>query len=399
MNDQHTPDRTQPLHHDSVAVRAGRGSNGSSLAAPLWATSVWEQSTLDEGRRSAGGTRAATFYSRYANPTVTAFEEAVAELEGAEAAMAFSSGMGAISSVLFALCSPGDHVVCQRQIYSGTQLLLQGPAARMGIETTWVEAGEPGAFAAAVRPGKTMLVIGETPANPSLALIDLDELGAIKGPFTMVDSTFATPILQQPLRHGVDLVVHSATKAIGGHNDATLGVIAGERELVDDIWRYSVLHGATASPYDAHNGLRGIRTLAVRQERSCATAATLAGYLIKHASVAGVNYPGLESHPQYELARRQMRAGGAMLSFDIATGREGARRFVEAVTLARLATSLGGPETLVTSPPNTTHIGLTDEELAAGGIPPGLVRVSVGLEHPQDLIADFERALHAASQA
>ena len=344
------------------------------------------------GRR-ATGVRSGEFYGRYANPTVNAFEQAVADLEGAEAALAFGSGMGAIASMILALCSPGDHVVAQRQIYSGTQLFLQGPCARFGVEVTWVEAGEPGAFAAAVRPGRTMLVIAETPANPSLAIVDLDEIGAIKGPFTVVDSTFGTPVLQQPLRHGVDLVVHSATKAISGHNDASLGVIAGERDLLDDIWRYSVLHGAVASPYDAHNGLRGIRTLGVRQERASASATVIAQGLAKHAEVLTVNYPGLESHPQYELARRQMRAGGSMLSFDVHGGAAGAAAFVEGVTLARLASSLGGPETLVTSPANTTHVGLTPEELDAAGIPPGLVRMSVGLEHPDDLMRDIEQAL------
>ena len=381
------------FHPDTVAILGGRSANGTSLGAPIWASAVWQQQSLADARRASAGTRRPEFYSRYANPTVNAFEQAIADLEGAEAALAFGSGMGAIASLILALCSPGDHVVAQRQIYSGTQLFLQGPCARLGIEVTWVEAGDPGAFAASVRPGRTMLVIAETPANPSLAIVDLDEIGAIKGPFTVVDSTFGTPVLQQPLRHGVDLVVHSATKAISGHNDASLGVIAGERDLLDEIWRYSVLHGAVASPYDAHNGLRGIRTLGVRQERASATATVIAQGLAKHAGVVAVNYPGLEDHPQYELARRQMRAGGSMLSFEVRGGAAGAAAFVEAVKLARLASSLGGPETLVTSPANTTHVGLTPEELDAAGIPPGLVRMSVGLEHPDDLMRDIDQAL------
>jgi cystathionine beta-lyase/cystathionine gamma-synthase len=302
--------------------------------------------------------------------------------------------MGAIASTVLAFCSPGDHVVAQRHIYSGTQMFLAGPCARFGIDVTWVDGSEPGAFAAAVRPGKTMLVIAETPANPQLSLVDLEELGAIRGPFTVVDSTFATPALQQPLGYGVDLVIHSATKGISGHNDATLGVVAGEKDLIDDIWRYAVLHGAIASPYDAHNGLRGIRTLCVRVERQSATASTLATYLEAHPAVARVNYPGLESHPQHALAGRQMSAGGSLMSFDLAGGLDAGRAFVEAVQLARMAPSLGGPETLVTSPANSTHASLRPEELADAGIGPGLIRCSVGLEHPDDLVADFAAALN-----
>ena len=239
-----------------------------------------------------------------------------------------------------------------------------------------------------------MLVLAETPANPQLSLVDLDEVGAIRGPITVVDSTFATPALQQPLRHGVSLSLHSATKAIAGHNDASLGVIAGEKELVDDIWRYAILHGANASPYDAHNGLRGIRTLAVRVERASTTALALAEHLARHPAVGAVNHPGLASHPQRALVDRQMGGvGGTLLSFELLGGLEAGRCFVESVELARLASSLGGPETLVTSPANSTHVGLTREELDEAGIGPGLVRVSVGLEHRDDLVADFDRAL------
>lgn len=384
---------TATLRPDSVAITAGRSSNDRSLSAPIWATTVWETPSLDDARRRSGSTRPSQFYGRYANPTVNAFEQAIAALEGAEAAMAFGSGMGAIATTILALCSPGDHIVAQRQIYGGTQLFLQGPCARLGIDVTWVDGCEPGAFAGAVRPGRTMLVLAETPANPQLSLVDLDELGSIRGPFTVVDSTFGTPVLQQPLRHGVSLVIHSATKGIAGHNDAMLGVVAGEKDLIDDLWRYGVLHGATASPHDAHNGLRGIRTLAVRVERASDTALRLATLLSDHPAVAVANYPGLDSHPQRDLAKRQMAAGGTVLSFDLRGGLAAGRKFVESVRLARLATSLGGPETLVCSPANSTHVGLTDEELANAGITPGLVRVSVGLEHPDDLLADFGRAL------
>jgi cystathionine beta-lyase/cystathionine gamma-synthase len=238
-----------------------------------------------------------------------------------------------------------------------------------------------------------MLVIAETPANPQLSLVDLAELGAIKGPFTLVDSTFATPVGQQPLRYGVDLVVHSATKGICGHNDATLGVVAGGSDLLDAIWAYAVLHGATASPFDALNALRGIRTLPVRLARQSDTALRLAEVLAGHPAVAQVNYPGLPTHPQHDLAKRQMTEFGGVLSFELTGGLDAGRRFVEGVRLAMMASSLGGPETLVSSPANSTHVGLTPEEKAAAGISDGLVRVSVGLEHPDDLVADFARAL------
>src|SRR5262245_35478960 len=209
------------------AITAGRSQQGSSLTPPLWATSVWQTAGLDDTRKRATASRADNFYSRYANPTVRAFEEAIADLEGAEDALAFASGMGAVASVVFGLCSSGDHIVAARQVDAGTNAFLLGPCARMGITVTWVDGTEPGAFAAAVIPGKTMLVIAESPSNPRLDLVDIDELGSITGPFTLVDSTFATPIGQQPIRHGVDIVLHSATKGICGHNDATLGSSPG----------------------------------------------------------------------------------------------------------------------------------------------------------------------------
>ncbi len=383
------------LHADTVAIRAGRADNAGALAPILWATSTFTSETLDDARRASTLPRAERFYSRYGNPTVKAFEDAVAALEGAEAALAFSSGMGAIASVVLGLCSQGDHVVAQRQLYAGTQLFLQAVCPRFGIDVTLVDGTGPGAFAAAVRPGRTMLVLAETPANPQLALVDLDELGSISGPWTVVDSTFATPVVQRPLDHGVDLVLHSATKGIAGHNDATLGVVAGEGDLLDALWGYAVLHGACASPFDALNGLRGIRTLPVRLERQSATALALAVALEAHPAVASVSYPGLASHPQRELAARQMRLGGGIVAFDLVGGLDAGRRFVEGVRVAQLASSLGGPETLVTHPASSTHASLTPDERAEAGITEGLVRVSVGLEHPDDVIADALASLDA----
>jgi cystathionine beta-lyase/cystathionine gamma-synthase len=301
--------------------------------------------------------------------------------------------MGAVSAVVLGLCSKGDHVVAQKQLYAGTQLLLQSVCPRFGIDVTFVDGTEPRAFAAAVRPGKTVLLFAETPANPRLALVDLEELGAIKGPMKVVDSTFATPLVQRPLDYGVDLVLHSATKAIAGHNDATLGVIAGSSELLAWLWNFAVLQGANASPFDAMNGLRGLRTLGVRIRQQTETAQRLAVVLESHRAVANVSYPGLESHPQHDLAKRQMAMPGGLLAFDLAGGLDAGRTFVEATRIAQLAPSLGGPETLVTHPASTTHVGLLPEELAEAGITPGTVRVSAGLEHADDIVADFLQAL------
>jgi cystathionine beta-lyase/cystathionine gamma-synthase len=348
---------------------------------------------MDDANQRATSMRPGQFYGRYANPTVRSFEEAIAELEGAEEAMAFASGMGAIATTVLTFCSSGSHIVASRQLYAGTLAFLQAHCSRFGIETTLVDCTRPGAFAEAVIPGRTTLVLAETPSNPRLELCDLDEIGSISGPFTVVDSTFATPLGQQPLAHGVDLVLHSATKGIAGHNDATLGVVAGERELLEAIWLYGVLHGASASPFDALNALRGIRTIAVRTAHQAATAQRLAEWLEQHPAVSAVHYPGLASHPQHDLAKRQMRQFGTVLAFELAGGQEAVRRMFDTMQLVRCATSLGGPETLVCHPMTTTHVSLSPEEQAIAGVTPGLVRMSIGLEDPDDLVADLQHAI------
>lgn len=387
------------LHPETVAILAGRAEGQRSLAPVIFQTSTFETPTIAEAREAATTPGSEQFYSRYGNPSVGAFEDAIARLEGAEAARAYASGMGAVTGVVLGLCSSGDHIVAQRQLYSGTQLVFQSLCPRMGIDVTFVDAAVPGAFADAVQPGRTTLIWAETPANPRLDLADLDELGAIAGPVTVVDSTFATPLGQQPLRHGVDLVLHSATKGIAGHNDATIGVVAGSQELITWLWGFAILQGATASPYDASNALRGLRTLSVRLERQAATASRLAEALEDHPQVAEVRYPGLASHPQHDLAKRQMATPGSLLSIELAGGGDAGSRFVEAVRVARMAPSLGGPETLVTHPASTTHVGLLPDELAANGISPGTIRVSVGLEHPDDVVADFIQSLDALGPA
>ncbi len=381
---------------ETAAILAGRVEGERSLAPVLYPSSTFEFFTVEEGRRQATSIAPERFYSRYGNPTINAFEATIAELEGAEAARAFASGMGAISAVVLGICSSGDHIVAQRQLYAGTQLFLQTACPRFGIDVTFVDGTQPGAFAEAVVPGKTMLVLAETPANPRLDIIDLDALGSIVNALTVVDSTFATPMGQTPLAHGVDLVLHSATKGIAGHNDATIGVVAGSEDLMAWLWGFAVLHGANASPYDAYNAHRGVRTLGVRLRQQTESARLLADFLEAHDAVSDVRYPGLASHPQHELAVRQMRSMGGLLTFDLAGGLEAGRRFVEATSIARQATSLGGPETLLCHSATTTHVSLTPEELEASGIGEGTVRVSCGLENVDDLVVDFGRGLDAA---
>ncbi|MFM8867522.1 MAG: trans-sulfuration enzyme family protein [Ilumatobacteraceae bacterium] len=377
---------------ETTAITAGRDGSGS-LAPALWPSTTWQSAGLDESNTAATAVHETGNYGRYANPTVREFEKAVAALEGAEDALASGSGMGALATAIFALCSTGDHIVAQKQLYGGTLALLNGPCKRMGIDVTFVDANVPGSLAAAVQRGKTMLVIAETPSNPQLALTSLDELGAIKGPYTLVDSTLATPLGQSPLRHGVSLVMHSATKGIAGHNDAMLGVLAGEKDLIDAIWGYSVLHGATASPADALNGLRGIRTLGVRFARQCDTALAIARTLQSRRGVTAVNYPGLESHPQHGLAKDQMRAFGSVLSFEVDGGIDRARSVLSNLRIVRPAVSLGGPETIISHPATSTHVSMTADDQRAAGISDGLLRLSVGLEDQNDVIEDLQHAL------
>jgi len=387
------PEDLADVGEGTRAIRAGRRRNLTALAPILWGSAAYFTDSADEARRMASSPGADRFYSRWGNPSVCDFEDAVAAMEGAETARAYASGMGALAGVVFGLCSAGDHVVAQHQLYGQTHNLLTSLCPKFGIDVTFVDATEPGAFVRAVRPGKTVLVLAESPANPCLDLADLSELGSIAGPITVVDSTFATPLAQRPLEHGVDLVVHSATKALAGHNDASLGVVAGSQELLSWLWQTAVLFGANASPYDAVNALRGIRTLAVRVRAQSASALALAIALEEHPAVASVRYPGLPSHPQHDLAKRQMDLYGGLLSFDVVGGVEQGERFVESVRIAQLATSLGGPETLVTHPASTTHAGMYPEELEAAAIGPGTIRVSVGLEDVDDLFADFTQAL------
>lgn len=380
------------IRPDTRPVIAGR-DDSRALAPPLWPGTVWESTGIADAARRATGTRSSDFYSRFSNPTVAQFERAVAELEGAESALAFGSGMGALASVILAFSGQGSHIVAQNNMYGATLSFLEGPCRRFGIDATFVDPHIPGAFEQAVIPGRTTLVLAESPSNPRLSITDLSELGRIRGPFTVVDSTMATPLGQRPLDFGVDIVLHSATKGLGGHNDALLGVIAGSAELLDAVWAYSVMHGATASPHDALNGLRGLKTLAVRIARQHDNALRIARALSSHPKVSWLTHPFLESHPQHELARTQMRMGGSLLALEIDGDQQACARFVDGLALVRTATSFGGPETLICHPTTSTHAGLPQETKSKIGLTEGLMRLSLGLEDPDDLIADLTGAL------
>jgi cystathionine beta-lyase/cystathionine gamma-synthase len=384
-------DDTEPAI-DTVAVTAGRRFSADSLAPVLFPSTAYEVGSVDDHRKLGATARPSKYYSRFGSPTARDFEDAVADLEGAEAALSFSSGMAAVTAVVLGLCSAGDRIVASKQLFSITSALFEMHCPRFGIDVTFVDGTDSEAVAAACAAAPTQLLFVETPANPVLSLVDLDAVGAIRGPIKVVDSTFATPVVQRPLAHGFDLVLHSATKGIAGHNDALVGVVAGEREVIDTVWAWHSVMGGQVSPFDAWNGIRGIRTLPLRVRQQCATALHLAEVLEGHPAVARVSYPFLPSHPQHELARRQMSAGGITIAFELAGGFDAGKAFCDRVELARLALSLGGPETLV-SHPATFIAHLTPAERQERGVTDGLVRLSAGLEDPADLEADLRKAL------
>ena len=368
-------------------------SPASSLTPPMWPTAGFSFPSAEQAARRAAKPRVDDFYTRFGNPTVQAFADAVASLEGAEAAICSSSGMGAVSTVVLGLCSTGDHVVTQRQLFSATRQLFERACPRFGIDVTMVDAGDVGGWRAAVQPGRTKLVFAESPANPTLDLVDLAVLGSIDGIVTAVDSTLATPRSQRPLQHGVDLVIHSATKALAGHNDATLGVVAGEKLLIGELWQYAVIQGSSASPYDSWNALRGLKTLELRHERQAATALVIATQLDRHRAVDRVFHPCLPGSPDAAVAQRQLSGGIGLVTFDLAGGFDAATDFIDRLSIGLLAPSLGGPELLVNHPASMTHAALSPEQREAAGVTDGLIRLSFGLEPTDDVAEAIEQAL------
>lgn len=373
-------------------------SDGEALQPPIHLTTAYRfDDAADAAARFQGS--GGEIYQRWRNPSVVAFERSLAVLEGAEAAVAFGSGMGAIASVIGATVGAGEHVVAPLSVYAETAKVLRGPFARLGVRTTFVDATDPAAVAAAIEPDTRLITI-ETPANPVLALTDiaaLAEVARAAGATLLVDSTFATPYHQRPLAHGADLVVHSATKAISGHGDVLGGVVAGDAERIEAIRDHGVrAMGAVLAPQAAYSLSRGLRTLALRMERASANAAELARRLENDPRVSLVRYPGLASHPQHALAARQMDRGfGAMVAFEVAGTEplEAGRRLYDRLGLIVRAVSLGDTHTLATHPASTTHASMSPEQRVAAGIGEGLLRLAVGIESVEDLWRDLDRAL------
>ena len=378
------------------AVHAARDENGThAVGSPIWQTSTFRADSSEHFAEIATAARPAEFYTRYGNPTHKEAEAIMCALEGGEAALVTASGMGAIFAAVMCLLSAGDHVVVQRNLYAGTNSLVEGLLPRWGIAHTFVDPTDAAGFASAVR-SETKLIYVETPTNPLMRITDLRAVAALgreRKITTMVDNTFATPVNQRPLELGIDVVVHSATKYLGGHHDITAGVVVGAREFVERAWKFAIVAGATLSPFDGWLLLRGLRTLVLRVERQNRNALALARFLEAHPRVARVNYPGLESHPQHELARAQMDGFTGMLSVELRGDFTAAETFISSLKLGTHAASLGGFDTLVVHPAAMWSLQLSAEQRAAMGLGDSLVRVSVGLEDEVDLVKDFAQAL------
>lgn len=350
---------------------------------------------IDEWLSVARGKTSGHIYSRNTNPTVAAFEAKIRLLENAQAATSFSTGMAAISNTLFALLSPGDRVVSVKDTYGGTNKIFVEFLPRFGIHVTLCETTDHREIEQAIAQGARLLYL-ETPTNPTNKILDLARLSACAHRHSVtvvVDNTFATPINQQPLSLGADLVIHSATKFLGGHADAMGGVVCGERDMVARIFHFREITGAALDPMSAYLLLRGMKTLVLRVRRQNQTALQIARYLEKHPRITDVFYPGLRSHPQHRIARQQMSSFGGVLSFVPTGGFAAVKRILRRLRYAHLAANLGAVETVAGPPATTSHVESTPEERRASGIPEALIRYSVGIEDPADLIADLQQAL------
>ncbi len=390
----------KPHQHrqETEAVRGGTDltrKNGP-LLTPIYQTSTFEVTDNDEQVKVVPTDQ---FYTRYGNPTGTATEAAIAELEGADAALLFSSGMGAITSTIFALVKAGDHIVSQRDIYGGTMKFLSQWLPKLGVETTFVETTEYEQYERSIRPNTKLLYL-ESPTNPTLQIADLHKAVAIAKKhklITLIDSTLATPINQRPVEFGIDLVMHSGTKYYSGHCDLICGIIAGRKDLIEVVHATRTILNGTMDPHAAWLLLRGIKTLALRVQRQNESALQIAQFLAGHAQVRRVYHPFEESHAQRSLAMEQMRGGGGLLSFEVDGTGHDARRLTESLRLFNLAPSLGGVVSLVCLPVLTSHAMISQEQRENMGIADQLVRLSVGIENVDDLIADLEQALTVIS--
>jgi len=381
----------------TLAVHAGTldDPRTGAVGTPIYQTTTF---LLEDGQYRSieeGYPRDRFIYTRYGNPTQWAVQEKLAALEGAESALVFSSGMAAISTTVRALMDRGAHAVVSEELYGGTYTMFDRDLADAGMSVSFVDPRDPAAIEAVIRP-ETQLLYFEAMTNPLLKVVDVPSIAAIArrhGLWFVLDATFATPIAIRPLAHGVDVVVHSATKYLNGHSDLTAGVAAGSRKLVDCIWGRMITSGGCLDPHGCFLLERGLKTLPLRMRAHAEGAMALARYLEAHPLVVRVFYPGLESHPDHEVATRLMATGTGMVTFEVAGGDAAALRLLDLLRLPRQATSLGGVESLISLPFNSSHAPYTSGQRAAMGIRPGCVRLSVGIEDAADLIADFEQAL------
>ncbi len=381
-------------------VHAGfHGDPTGAVNVPIYQTSTFAFKDAAHGASLFAGEQDGFIYTRIGNPTIRAFEDNVAELENGYGGIATGSGMGAVSTVFFALLSSGDHLISTDSVYGPSRGLVENYLSRFGISGSFVNTSKLEDIQAAFRP-QTRVIYIETPSNPSMLVTDIKavaEKAHAHGCLLVVDNTFASPYLQKPLDLGADVVLHSVTKFLNGHADIVGGVIVTKTmELYKRIRPVMVNFGCNMDPHQAYLVLRGIKTLGIRVERAQQNAMAIARWLEKHPKVAWVRYIGLESHPQHELAKKQMSGFGSMISFELKGGLEAGRRVMNAVRLATLAVSLGGVETLIEHPASMTHAGMSRDDRMAAGITDGLVRYSVGIEDVDDLIADLEQALEPA---
>lgn len=380
------------------AIHCGSDNNThKSLATPIYQSSTFCFDDADQGGRRFKLEEEGFIYTRLGNPTTKVLEEKIAALENADGCIATSSGMGAITTVFWTLLKQGDHIVTDNNLYGCTFAYFTHGLTKFGIEVSLVDAANPENVEKAIKPN-TKIIYCETPTNPSLKLVDIEALSKIAknhNCLLVVDNTFATPFITRPLDLGADIVIHSGTKYLNGHGDVICGFICTRKELLNDL-RYVGLKdmtGSVLSPFDSFLVIRGLKTLSLRIERHCFNAQKVAEFLESHPKVKMVSYPGLKSHPQYELAKRQMKLPGAMISFELKGGLEEGKRLINSTKLCKLAVSLGDIETLIQHPASMTHSPYTKEERLRAGISDELIRISVGLEDYEDIIADLDEAL------
>ncbi len=391
--------RNSPPSFSTLAIHHGYDpmQNEGALTPPLHLTSTFAFETAEAGGEMFAGERAGHIYSRISNPTCDLLERRIAVLEGAEAGLALASGMGAITAAMWTLLAPGDEVILDKTLYGCTFSFMNHGLAKFGVTVTHADLTNPEALRAVIS-AKTKVVYFETPANPNMRLVDIraiSEIAHAHGALVVVDNTYATPYLTQPIKHGADIVLHSATKYLGGHGDVVAGLLVGSAELVSQIRLFGMkdMTGAVMAPFNAMLILRGLKTLELRMDRHCASAMTVARLLENSYGVDKVWYPGLASFEQNALAQRQMAQFGGMIAFELAGGIDAGRAMMNKLQLITRAVSLGDAETLIQHPASMTHSTYTPEERAAHGISEGLVRLSIGLEGIEDVIADLVQAL------